>query len=265
MKFSILKLELALMLLQVGIDLFGLKVWMRETAYHTITRFQFRTGAALAFDKNDPDFKQAVADAVEEATSGLKSKRDELLAEVRKLKQGKEIDPAEVTRLETEVDALKAQLSDANKAVKTLTKTAEDATKALTSEQAFTQKLVVENALVAELTAAGVPAGPLLKGALAMLKAEKIEVAADGDNRVATIGGKALPEFVKAWTGGDDGKAYVAASSNSGGGAPGGKPDAGGPANPFAKETLNMTAQGQLYKTNPTQAKAMAEAAGVTL
>ena len=40
---------------------------------------------------------------------------------------------------------------------------------------------------------------------------------------------------------------------------------AGGNANPFAKETYNLTKQGELLKSNPEQARAMATAAGVTI
>lgn len=39
----------------------------------------------------------------------------------------------------------------------------------------------------------------------------------------------------------------------------------GGTANPFAKETYNLTEQGRLLKENPAQAKELASAAGVTL
>lgn len=38
-----------------------------------------------------------------------------------------------------------------------------------------------------------------------------------------------------------------------------------GAENPFAKETFNLTKQGELLKSNPEQAKALAAAAGVTL
>lgn len=38
-----------------------------------------------------------------------------------------------------------------------------------------------------------------------------------------------------------------------------------GNSNPFAKETYNLTKQGELLKTNPEQARAMAAAAGVTI
>lgn len=39
----------------------------------------------------------------------------------------------------------------------------------------------------------------------------------------------------------------------------------GAAVNPFAKETFNMTKQGELFKQNPEQARAMAAAAGVKL
>lgn len=38
-----------------------------------------------------------------------------------------------------------------------------------------------------------------------------------------------------------------------------------GSTNPFAKETFNLTKQGELLKSNPEQTKAMAAAAGVTI
>lgn len=40
---------------------------------------------------------------------------------------------------------------------------------------------------------------------------------------------------------------------------------AGGAVNPFAKETFNLTKQGELLKSNPEQAKALAAAVGVTI
>ena len=35
--------------------------------------------------------------------------------------------------------------------------------------------------------------------------------------------------------------------------------------NPFTKEHFNLTEQGKLFRTNPQQARAMAQAAGVTI
>lgn len=39
----------------------------------------------------------------------------------------------------------------------------------------------------------------------------------------------------------------------------------GGGANPFAKETFNLTEQGKMFRENPEQAKAMAAAAGIII
>ena len=44
---------------------------------------------------------------------------------------------------------------------------------------------------------------------------------------------------------------------------PGGTGGSG--ANPFAKETFNLTEQGKMFRENPEQAKAMAAAAGITI
>lgn len=41
--------------------------------------------------------------------------------------------------------------------------------------------------------------------------------------------------------------------------------NSGNTGNPFAKETFNLTKQGELLKSNPEQAKAMAASAGVTI
>lgn len=46
---------------------------------------------------------------------------------------------------------------------------------------------------------------------------------------------------------------------------PAGGGKGGGAANPFAKETYNLTEQGKLLKENPEQARALASAAGVTI
>lgn len=46
---------------------------------------------------------------------------------------------------------------------------------------------------------------------------------------------------------------------------PNGGSGGGATANPFAKDTFNLTKQGELLKSNPEQARAMAAAAGVTI
>lgn len=261
------RLQINALMLALQIEMLGLKVWLRETLFWSSVR-QFRRLGVLAYavDLEDEDVKSAIQAAVDEAVKGLKENQRQLQADLRKAKakQG-EIDPAELERLETEVDNLRGQLSDANKQLKTATKDAETAKTALTAEQARTQKLVVDNGLAAALTEAGVTNPAMHKAAAALLRTgNKIDILAEGDNHVAKIGDKALGEFVKAWAQGDEGKSFVAAPGHGGGGAGGsGKPP--GATNPFAKDTYNLTAQGKLFTENPTLARSMAAEAGVPL
>jgi len=158
---------------------------------------------------------------IDEATSGLKAKNDQLLAEKKKLQKDHAIDPAEVERLESALDTAKAELSRMTKEHKAAVKSAEVATKALEAEQTAVQKLVVDNGLTDALTKAGVTNPFHLKAAKALLNGDiKLEI--EGDQRVARMGSKPLLDAIKEWAAGDEGKHFVAAQANSGGGAAGG-------------------------------------------
>ena len=171
-----------------------------------------------------PEEIQAKIDAaVEEATEGLKKKNSELLAEVKKFKKG-DFDPAEIEKLETLADDLKSKLSAAEKQLKTATKELETTKAGLAAESKFTQGLLIDNGLTAELTKAGVTNPALLKAATTMLR-NGAQVVADGENRVAKVGDKPLSDFVKEWAATDEGKHFISAAGNSGGGAP---PSGGG-------------------------------------
>ena len=170
---------------------------------------------------DDNDLQAKIDAAVSAATEGLAAKNRELLAEVKKLKKGGEVDPAEVERLESRLEALENEKSTLSKQVKELTKTAETASKALETESKFTQKLLIENGLSAELAKAGITNPAFLKSAQALLK-DSVQIVADGDVRTAKIGDKALSDFVKEWASGDEGKHFVQAPANNGGGATGG-------------------------------------------
>lgn len=177
-----------------------------------------------AFDPNDPADKEAVQKLIDDAVKPLKEKRDELLAENKRLKKGAEIKPEDVEKLEQERDELKEKLTDAEKAKKDAEKLANQATEALKGEQGYTQKLLIENGLNAALVEAGVSNPVHQKAAAALIRSSnKVEVVVDGENRVAKIGDKDLGAFVKEWAGSDDGKHFVTAQANSGGGAPGGQ------------------------------------------
>lgn len=187
-------------------------------------------------DLKDAAVVAAIAAAVAEATERLETKNAELLREKRALQKGATLDPAELERVERERDEWKGKHDALAKEHKTAAKDLEAARASLTSEQAFNQRLLVDNGLTAALTEAGVKNPAHLKAAAALLRSSaKIEVVADGDNRKAMIDGKALTDHVKAWAASEDGKHFVAAPNNAGGAAPGNKtPPAGTPAVPGA-------------------------------
>jgi len=81
---------------------------------------------------------------------------------------------------------------------------------------------LVDNGLVSELTKAGVTNPYHLKAAQALLKSQ-VQLVQDGETKLAKVGDKNLPDFVKEWANGDEGKHFVAAKQNAGGGANGGQ------------------------------------------
>jgi ABC-type transporter Mla subunit MlaD len=175
----------------------------------------------MTFDANDPEVKAAIAAAVEEATTGLVEKNKELVGKLNKAKRGAEIDPAEHQALADQVDKLTGELAAAQKQAKDATKAAETAAKQLADESGFTQRLLIDNGLVGELTKHGVTNAVHLKAAQAMLRGS-VQIVADGENRIAKVGDKALGDYVKEWAAGDEGKHFVTAAQNGGGGALGG-------------------------------------------
>lgn len=184
---------------------------------------------------DDKTFTQADIDAAidkanekhEAEVGGLKTKVNELIAETKKLKRGADIKPEDLQAAEDRAEKAEQALADANKQVKTLAADRDKAVKALETEAGFTQRLLVENGLREELAAQNVTNPVHQKAAMAML-AGQVQVAAEGDTRVAKVGDKALSDFVKEWAGGDEGKHFVSAPGNGGGGAPGGSGGSGG-------------------------------------
>lgn len=177
----------------------------------------------MPFDPKDPEAIAAIKAAVEDATSGLVTKRDELLNEVKKLRKSAEITPDRLEAVEAERDKLATELSAAQKELKDAKKTSDAATKQLTDEQGFTTKLLVENGLMEALAKVNVTNPVHLKAATAMLRAQ-VEI----KDRKAVVGDKELASFVKEWSSGDEGKHFVTAPGNSGGGAPGSGVGSGG-------------------------------------
>lgn len=175
-------------------------------------------------DLKAPEVQAAIQAAVDAAIQPLVSKRDELLNEVKTLRKGKQINPEDVEKLESQIEALQSDLGKATGELKTAKKSAEDATKALQSESGFTQKLLVENGLGDALLKAGVTNPAHLKAVKSMLS-NQVKIVIDGDNRKAMFGDKDLGTAITEWAASDEGKHFVAAPNNNGGGSLGGGGD----------------------------------------
>jgi hypothetical protein len=166
-----------------------------------------------------PEIQAAIDAAVEAATSGLKTKNQELLDKNKRLMKGQEIDPQTVVDLEAQVDKLQGELSASQKSAKESVKTLETLQGQLKAETGFTQKLLIDNGLTDELVKNGV--APQFLPAVKAMFAGQAQIVAEGDTRTAKIGDKSVSDFVKEWAVSDDGKHFVKAPENSGGGSQG--------------------------------------------
>lgn len=218
---------------------------------------------------DEKTYTQADIDAaVEKAVGPLKSKLDEVMDEAkeakRKLRAAGEITPETLSAAEDRAEKAEARVKELEKQNGTLTKERDTAAKALETEQGFTQKLLIQDGLKSALLANGVKDEDFIDTLTAKF-AVGATVVAEGDARVAKIGDKAVADAIKEWAASDAGKKFVAAPVNGGGGAPGSGGAKGGAANPFAKDSYNMTEQAKLIASDPGQAKSLAKAAGVEL
>ena len=175
-------------------------------------------------DLNAPEVQDAINAAVESAKAEISAKIGELSkenAKWRRLAQGKDVDHSEIEKLESERDELRGQLDKASKDLKAANTNAEKATKALTDEQGFTTKLLADNGLSDALVKAGVNNPAHLKAVKALLQSQ-VQIVTEGDQRIAKVGDKSLADYVGEWAKSDEGKHFVSAANNSGGGAHGG-------------------------------------------
>jgi len=178
----------------------------------------------MAYDPKDLDtkaaLKAAIEEAVTEATTGLVAKNTELLGKLKKATKDAQIDPAEHQALQTELDDVKTKLTEALKATKEAAKQAEKDRKALEKEAGFVSHLLVDNGLSEALLKSGIK--PEMTKAVKAMLASQVTLKADGDKRIAVVGDKLLSDFVSEWSKSDEGKVFVSAPDNRGGGAPGG-------------------------------------------
>lgn len=180
----------------------------------------------MGLDLELPEVKAAIAaeakKIVDEEAGGLKAKNDELLGEIKTLKQKfADIDPAEYKTLKDEKRNKEDKVSDP---VELRQRIESEFTPKIDAEKqradAAESKLkqhIIDSELTNALVTAGV-AKELLPAAKALLQSsKKVDVSDSG----AVVDGKPVAEFAKSWATGD-GKPFIAAADNSGGGGQGG-------------------------------------------
>lgn len=190
----------------------------------------------MAYDPNDPNDKKVVADAVAAAlaeageqheadVAGLKTKVTELRGKLAKAKAG-EGESGDTDKLEAEVERLSGELKTATKSLEKITKERDTVVTERDGLNGNLQTLLVDQGLTKDLTEAKVD-GKFLPAVKALLS-PKVALKTEGNERKAFVGDKPLGEFIKEWSQGDEGKAYISAAGNSGGGAGGSQGGQGG-------------------------------------
>jgi hypothetical protein len=149
---------------------------------------------------------------IDEAVNGLRSKNDELLGELKAARKGQQIDPAKYDALEADRDALKQQLREAEKVTKQLQSTE----KLLAEEQTARKRLLIDTKLTEGLTGLNVSAS-MMRAAKAMILSES----SLSDDGAVKVGDKKLADYLTEWSATDEGKSFIKAPINTGGGAVG--------------------------------------------
>ena len=157
---------------------------------------------------------------LEEAMEAMNAKNAELLREVkiaRAKAKGVEIDPNDFMALQTENETLKSQL---DKVAKDNAKTIEQLQANLTEKDGALQSYLIDNGLNDAMLKSGIKP-EFMAAAKARLKSQT-KLMVDNGQYSALMGDKPLTEAIAEWAAGDEGKHFVSAPANSGGGATGG-------------------------------------------
>lgn len=190
--------------------------------------------------------------ALQESVAKLEANNARLTSELKTARKSIEITPDQLAQVESERDKLQADLSVAQKASKESIKAFETLQNELKAESAFTQKLLIDNGLTDELVKNGV--APQFLPATKAMFSSQAQIVAEGETRVAKIGDKSVSDFVKDWAVSDEGKHFVTAPTNSGGGSTGGKGSENGQKtiNRDAFNTKSHSERGEFFKSGGT-------------
>ena len=153
--------------------------------------------------------------ALQAEKEALLNKNRELLSELRTAKnKNKEIDPENYSKILDENDTLKSEVSKLKNDLGIKLKDYEKLSSQLTEKDNYLKNLTLENSLNDHLTKAGVKP-EFMNAAKALLKNQ----ANVSDNNVL-IGDKNIADYMTEWSA-SDGKVFIAAPANNGGGATG--------------------------------------------
>jgi hypothetical protein len=157
---------------------------------------------------------------LEAAIEVLSAKNNQLLGEVKVAKakaKGAEIDPADSAAMQKEHEMLNSELT---KTTKESAKAIETLNANLSEKDGALQSYLIDNGLNDAMLKAGIKP-EFMSAAKAMLKANTKDTAENGQYS-ALMGDKPLFDAITEWAASDEGKHFVSAPANSGGGATGG-------------------------------------------
>lgn len=186
----------------------------------------------MEFDINSEEVQQAIKEAgylakddvasiVDKEVNGLKKKNEELLG---KLKNGK-VSQAELIELQSQLKEIEDEklraAEDWNALEKNLRKEMDKLKGEYETRESQYTRAITERDLVSELVKANVK--PEFLEAVKAMHGTKVQYV---EGKVV-VGEKPLNEFVSEWANSDEGKHFIAAPKNNGGGAPGGRGGSG--------------------------------------
>lgn len=197
----------------------------------------------------DEELTAAIADAVEKATSGLKVKNAEILADNKKLK-------GSISTIESERDEAASRIADASGDIDAIKashkKELDKLTLKITEQNTHLNTLLIDNAIASGLAEHKV-SPKYHRAVTALLKAE-----AELKGTEAVVGDKSLADHLASYFASDDGRHFVDAPMNSGAGATGStaKASAWTKAPETAEEFERYM---KLANENPAEANALAK------
>lgn len=198
---------------------------------------------------------EKTAEELQSELEAVLAKNRELLGELKSVKakaRGVEIDPEDFARLQTENEELKTSLSKMERTTKT---EMDKLSKALSEKDGALQNYLIDGGITEALAKSGVRP-EFVSAAKALLK-QQASIRAENGSYQAVMGDKPLNDAITEWIA-SDGKHFVSAPANAGGGALSNGNGGGVNVNPWAKDSLNLTEQLRIKRESPELAAKLA-------